>query len=194
MFAVIETGGKQLKVSPGDRVRVEKLSAPVGENVIIKTILMVADDDRQVQVGSPYIEDAAVDGRVLRHAKSKKVTVMKYKPKKRYRIKTGHRQEYTLLEIDKIRIGERVFAMPEPAVKKAVRETGAEDAAVEKETHKLAGEGKKPGKKSGETGSAQGEEKETKKSTHKIDERNGTKKKEKKNNSEHKAEPHKEEE
>lgn len=138
MFAVFETGGKQVKVSPGDRIKVEKLGTPVGENVVLQKILMIADDNLQVHVGSPYIEGAVIDGRVLRHAKNKKVTVFKYKPKKRYRIKTGHRQEYTLLEIDAIRIGDRIFSRAEQAVtEKLPMESGGKETREGGETRKI---------------------------------------------------------
>lgn len=105
MYAIVETGGKQVRVSPGEKVRVEKLDVAKGENVMIQKVLLVAKEGGETAIGTPYVEGASVDGKVLRHAKAKKVTVLRYKPKKRVRVKTGHRQDYTLLEIKDIHTG-----------------------------------------------------------------------------------------
>lgn len=101
MYAIIKTGGKQYKVSEGDLVRVEKLNYEIGDTVEFDEVLMVANDD-DLKVGSPFVENAKVKATVKDQAKDKKVVVYKYKPKKMYRKKQGHRQPYTLVEIKDI--------------------------------------------------------------------------------------------
>lgn len=101
MYAIIKTGGKQYKVSEGDLVRVEKLPYQVGETVDFEEVLLVAGDD-DVKVGAPTVENAKVTAIVEDQAKDKKIVVFKYKPKKMYRKKQGHRQPYTLVKIDSI--------------------------------------------------------------------------------------------
>ena len=100
MYAIIKTGGKQYKVSEGDLVRVEKLPYEVGDTVEFDEVLLVAGDE--VKVGSPVIENAKVTATVEDQNKDKKIVVYKYKPKKQYRKKHGHRQPYTLVKIDSI--------------------------------------------------------------------------------------------
>ncbi len=100
MYAIIKTGGKQYKVSEGDLVRVEKLPYEVGDTVEFDEVLLVAGDE--VKVGSPVIENAKVTATVEDQNKDKKIVVFKYKPKKQYRRKHGHRQPYTLVKIDSI--------------------------------------------------------------------------------------------
>ena len=100
MYAIIKTGGKQYKVSEGDLVRVEKLPYEVGDTVEFDEVLLVAGDE--VRVGSPVIENAKVTATVEDQNKDKKIVVFKYKPKKQYRKKHGHRQPYTLVKIDSI--------------------------------------------------------------------------------------------
>ncbi len=101
MYAIIKTGGKQYKVSEGDLVRVEKLPYEVGETVEFDEVLLVANDS-DVKVGAPTVENAKVSATVEDQNKAKKVVVYKYKPKKMYRKKQGHRQPYTLVKIDSI--------------------------------------------------------------------------------------------
>ena len=100
MYAIIETGGKQYKVSEGDKVRVEKLDAEVDSTVVIDKVLLVGGDS--VKVGTPIVEGAKVEAKVLAQGKAKKVIVYKYKPKTGYHKKNGHRQLYTELEITSI--------------------------------------------------------------------------------------------
>lgn len=100
MYAVIETGGKQYKVQEGDKLRVEKLDAQVGDTVTFDKVLFVGGDD--VKVGRPYVEGAKVEAKVLEQNKAKKVVVFKFKAKKNYRNKRGHRQPYTFIEIGTI--------------------------------------------------------------------------------------------
>ncbi len=101
MFAVLETGGKQHKVHPGCVLRVEKLEAAEGDQFIFDRILAVGDDDRTV-IGTPVIEGANVTARVLQQGKAKKIIVFKYKAKKNYRRKNGHRQFFTEIMIKEI--------------------------------------------------------------------------------------------
>ncbi|HOB09966.1 MAG: 50S ribosomal protein L21 [Limnochordia bacterium] len=101
MYAVIETGGKQYKVAEGDAIYVEKLDAPVGEQVVLDRVLLVSKDG-DVVVGTPTVADAKVTAKVEDHGKGEKIIVLKYKPKKNYRKKTGHRQPFTKLVIEKI--------------------------------------------------------------------------------------------
>ncbi|MFP4159783.1 MAG: 50S ribosomal protein L21 [Desulfobacterales bacterium] len=105
MYAVVATGGKQYKVSEGDVLRVEKISGEVGETVTFDRVLMYSDGD-SVSFGSPMLQDAAVRGKIVEQGRSKKVLVFKYKRRKRYRKKQGHRQSYTAVQIDSIATGQ----------------------------------------------------------------------------------------
>ena len=100
-LAVIKTGGKQYKVKVGDKIRVEKLELEDGEKVIFAEVLLV-DQEKGVEIGTPFIKTAKVEGKVLRTFKDKKVTGIKFKAKKRYKVKFGHRQILTEVEITKI--------------------------------------------------------------------------------------------
>ena len=101
MYAIIETGGKQYKVSEGDFVFVEKLDVEAGETVTIDKVLVVANGD-DISVGAPFVAGATVEASVVKNGKEKKIIVYKYKAKKGYHKKQGHRQPYTKLEITKI--------------------------------------------------------------------------------------------
>jgi large subunit ribosomal protein L21 len=103
MYAVIETGGKQYKVQEGDVVFVEKLDAEDGAAVTFDKVLAVSNEG-EVTFGKPLVENASVAGKVLGHGKDSKIIVFKYKPKKGYRNKTGHRQPYTKVQIEKISV------------------------------------------------------------------------------------------
>ena len=100
MYAVVETGGKQYKVQEGDVVFIEKLDAEAESSVTFDKVLIVGGDD--VKIGAPYVDGASVEATVLKNGKSKKIIVYKYKPKKGYHKKQGHRQPYTKVEIKKI--------------------------------------------------------------------------------------------
>jgi large subunit ribosomal protein L21 len=100
MYAIIETGGKQYKVEEGQVIYVEKLNVQDGETVTFDKVLLVKGDT--VKVGNPFVEGATVTGKVEKHGRSKKIIVFKYKPKKNYRKKQGHRQPYTKVTIEKI--------------------------------------------------------------------------------------------
>jgi len=101
MYAVIETGGKQYRVQEGDSLRVELLDAEVGSSVELDKVLMVSNG-AEVKIGQPYVADAKVTLKVEEHGKGKKIVVFKFKAKKGYRKKQGHRQPYTKVTVEKI--------------------------------------------------------------------------------------------
>ncbi len=101
MYAVIFTGGKQYKVSEGETLRVEKIPGEIGSSVSFDRVLMFSDG-KTIKVGQPKLADVAVKGHIVEQGKAKKVIVFKYKKRKRYRKKRGHRQQYTALKIDTI--------------------------------------------------------------------------------------------
>lgn len=101
MYAIIETGGKQYKVQEGDVVFIERLAAEEGSVVNFDRVLAVSKEG-SFTVGNPVVEGASVSAKVLGHGKDKKIIVFKYKPKKTYRRKQGHRQPYTKVHIEKI--------------------------------------------------------------------------------------------
>jgi len=101
MYAVIKTGGKQYSVNPGDEIKFEKLGGEVGDAVIFDKILLTSDGEN-VEFGRPYIENSKVFGRITHQGKNRKVIVFKYKKRKGYRKKQGHRQKYSLVKIENI--------------------------------------------------------------------------------------------
>ena len=101
MFAIIKTGGKQYKVSVGDKIKIEKLEAEEGKEMVFE-VLLVADEKGVVKIGAPLVQGAKVKAEVLKQGKAKKIIVFKYKAKKRYRKKAGHRQPYTEVKITEI--------------------------------------------------------------------------------------------
>ena len=101
MYAVIETGGKQYRVQEGDMLSVEKLDVSEGEKIIIDKILIISDG-KTFQVGTPYVDGAKVEASVVGSGKGEKVIIFKFKSKKDYRKKQGHRQPYTMLKIESI--------------------------------------------------------------------------------------------
>ncbi len=101
MFAVIETGGKQYKVSEGDVLFIEKLEVEDGASYTFDKVLAVSDGD-SFKAGTPYVEGASVTANVIKTGKGKKIYVIRYKPKKNEKKKIGHRQFYTKIQIEKI--------------------------------------------------------------------------------------------
>ncbi|HSR32164.1 MAG TPA: 50S ribosomal protein L21 [Anaerolineae bacterium] len=101
MYAVVKTGGKQYRVSPGDSIEVEKLPFEVGEKIELDQVLLVANGSG-AKIGRPLVKGAKVKATVTRQAKGRKVIIFKYRPSKRYRRRRGHRQHYTRLRIDEI--------------------------------------------------------------------------------------------
>ena len=101
MFAVLNTGGKQYKVSQGDLIDVDKLESDVGDKVTLNKVLMVGEGD-DVEVGFPYVSNCKVTGEVMEQGKGAKIIVFKKKRRKNYRRKNGHRQRFTKLKITEI--------------------------------------------------------------------------------------------
>lgn len=101
MIAVIKTGGKQYLVSPGDKIKIEKIIGEPGKEVIAKEVLLV-EKNRKLEIGTPLVKGVKVRAKIIRQDKDKKVIIFKYKPKTRYKVKKGHRQPFTEVEILKI--------------------------------------------------------------------------------------------
>ena len=101
MHAVIATGGKQYLVREGDIIKVEKLDAKEGEKIKLDQVLMLEKDGKYI-FGQPLIEDSYVEGKILRHDRAKKIVVLKFKPRKRYQKKMGHRQSFSEIKIEQI--------------------------------------------------------------------------------------------
>jgi len=102
VYALIQTGGKQYKVSEGTIVKIEKVDGEAGGNVVLDQVLMINDENGGIKIGSPLLENATVTARILEQGKNKKIIVYKYKKRKNYRRKKGHRQPFTRLLIEKI--------------------------------------------------------------------------------------------
>ncbi len=102
MYAIIETGGKQIKVEAGQEIYVEKLNGEAGDVITFDKVLFVGGDESKF--GVPFVEGATVTAKVVKSGKGKKITVFKYKAKKNYRKKQGHRQPYTKLTVDAINL------------------------------------------------------------------------------------------
>lgn len=101
MYAVVNTGGKQYKVQKGETLRIEKIPGEVGSSVTFDKVLMVADGEN-IRVGQPVLENVAVLAQIVEQDKAKKILIFKYKRRKRYRRKNGHRQSFTAIRIDGI--------------------------------------------------------------------------------------------
>ncbi len=101
MYAIIKSGGKQYRIAEGTKVKLELFPNAVGEEVDIREVLVV-NNGEQTLIGSPYVEGAYVHGKILSHGKARKVTIFKYKRRKDYKKKIGHRQPYTELFVEKI--------------------------------------------------------------------------------------------
>jgi len=104
MYAVVQTGGKQYKVREGEVLRVERLPGKKGEQVTFEQVLLFSDGET-LRIGQPRLEGMTVSGHILEQDRNKKIIVFKYKRRKRYRRKQGHRQEYTAVQIDRIGAG-----------------------------------------------------------------------------------------
>jgi len=102
-IAVIKTGGKQYLVSPGKKIKIEKIKGEKGEKVSFREVLLV-EKNKKIETGTPLVKGARVDGKILSQGKGEKIIIFKYKPKTRYKVKKGHRQFFTEVEITKIEI------------------------------------------------------------------------------------------
>ena len=135
MYAIIESCGRQYKVTEGDVVFFEKLDVEEGKKVTFDKVILVSEEGK-VQVGNPYVKGIKVEGKVVSHGKGKKILVYKYKAKKNYRRTQGHRQPYTKVEITKIKMPtEKAEAKVEKA---EVKETAAKATTKKATTKKEA--------------------------------------------------------
>jgi len=103
MYAVVKTGGKQYRVQEGQTVRIEKIDGEIGKSVQLGNVLMFSDDEN-VSVGQPTLDNVTVNAHIVAQDKSRKIIVFKYKRRKRYRRKQGHRQPFTAIKIDSIEL------------------------------------------------------------------------------------------
>jgi len=124
-YAIVESGGKQYKAVEGDTIEVDRLPDEAGKDVSLDAVLLMVDED-QITVGTPTVKGMSVKAKVLEHFKGEKVIFFRYRPKKRIRVKAGHRQQYTRLAIEQV--GDRKAAKPAPA-SEAIP---AEDTAAKK--------------------------------------------------------------
>lgn len=129
MYAIIESCGKQYKVTEGDVVFFEKLDAEEGKKVTFDKVILVSEEGK-IQVGNPYVKGVKVEGKVVSHGKGKKIIVFKMKAKKNYRKKQGHRQPYTKVEITGIKTAAKKTATTE-------KKTETKTATVKKATKKV---------------------------------------------------------
>ena len=102
MYAVVNSGGKQYKVNKGDILKIEKIPGETGSPVAFDKVLMFSDGEN-ISMGTPVLENVTVNGHIVEQGKAKKIIVFKYKRRKRYRRKQGHRQQYTAIKIDDIK-------------------------------------------------------------------------------------------
>jgi len=170
MYAVVNTGGKQYKVQQGEILRVEKIPGDVGSPVTFDRVLMFSDGET-VSIGQPELDNVAVEGHIVEQGKAKKIIVFKYKRRKRYRRKQGHRQTYTAVQIDNIAAqevkaketpkkadepkpeaqkAEKVEAKKEPAKKTEAKESAAPKKVKTKEVASKETSAEKPAAKQAE--------------------------------------------
>ena len=122
MFAIISADGRQYRVAKGDVIRFDRMKAEPRDSFETSQVLAIAEEDNKLKIGSPVVEGAKVEGTVLEHGKDKKIIVFKRKRRKTYRRKYGHRQDHTLVKIDKI-------SAKAPAAKKTVQKNVVEETA-----------------------------------------------------------------
>ena len=122
MFAIISADGRQYRVAKGDVIRFDRMKAEPGDSFETSQVLAIAEEDNKLKIGSPVVEGAKVEGTILEHGKDKKIIVFKRKRRKTYRRKYGHRQDHTLVKIDKI-------SAKAPAAKKTVQKKVVEETA-----------------------------------------------------------------
>ncbi len=139
MYAVIKTGGKQYKVSSGEKLKVEKLGGDVGSKIVMDSVLMLADGE-DVTIGSPLIAGAVVNATIVSHGRGDKIKIFKFSRRKHYRKTQGHRQSYTEILIDNLNgKGAAKTAATKPAGKKAaVAKPAAKKATAAKPAAKKA--------------------------------------------------------
>ena len=138
MFAIIRADGRQYRVAKGDIIRFDRMKAEPGDSFETSQVLAIAEEDNKLKIGSPVVEGAKVEGTVLQHGKDKKIIVFKRKRRKTYRRKYGHRQDHTLVKIDKI--SAKAPAAKKTVQKKSVKETAeaAKTTAIKLQQKKTA--------------------------------------------------------
>lgn len=143
-FAVIKTGGKQYKVQEGKSLKVEKLEAQMGEKIAFDKVLLFYNEQEGLKVGKPFLSDIKVTGEIVEQKKGPKIVIFKYRPKTRYRKKTGHRQPYTLLMVTNIGNGQeekkerkKVEAAKKKTAAKRAEKTENEKTRVVKKSKKV---------------------------------------------------------
>lgn len=102
-YAIVDFGGKQYRAIEGSTIEVDKMDVEIGQQVPLGSVLMLVDGET-IAVGAPVVDGATVNATVVEHVKGPKIVVFRYRPKKRYRVKTGHRQQYTRLQINTIEV------------------------------------------------------------------------------------------
>ena len=122
MYAVFKSGGKQYRVSKGEKLKLEKLEANVGKKVVFDQVLSVGEG-KDINIGTPYLADAIVEAKVIDEGKDKKIEVVKFKRRKNYKRNFGHRQHYSLIEVTNITVKKKKAAPKKTAVKKATKTT-----------------------------------------------------------------------
>ena len=132
MFAIIRADGKQYRVAKGDIIRFDRMKSEPGDSFETSQVLAISEEDNNLKIGSPVVEGAKVEGTVLEQGKDKKIIVFKRKRRKTYRRKYGHRQDHTLVKIDKI--SAKVPAAKKTLQKKAVEETAEATKTSAKKT------------------------------------------------------------
>jgi large subunit ribosomal protein L21 len=140
MYAIVETGGKQYRVRPGDTIAVERLPGEVGETLDLERVLLVGGDGDETRLGTPALDGAVVRAEVLEHARGQKVIVFRYKSKVRYRRKTGHRQPLTRLRITDILLDKSQASEPARAETEAEAEAEVETPAAPRRTRTAVAE------------------------------------------------------
>ena len=102
-YAIVETGGKQYRAVEGTTIEVDRMDVEVGQQVSLPSVLLLVDGD-QIAVGAPMVDKARISATVVEHVKGPKIVIFRYRPKKRIRVKTGHRQQYTRLQVNSIEV------------------------------------------------------------------------------------------
>ena len=145
MFAIISADGRQYRVAKGDVIRFDRMKAEPGDSFETSQVLAIAEEDNKLKIGSPVVQGAKVEGTVLEHGKDKKIIVFKRKRRKTYRRKYGHRQDHTLVKIDKISakapaakktVQKKVVEETAEATKPSAKKTGAKKTTAKKTTAK----------------------------------------------------------
>ena len=122
MYAVFKSGGKQYRVSKGEKLKLEKLETDVGKKVVFDQVLSVGEG-KDINIGTPYLADAIVEAKVLDEGKDKKIEVVKFKRRKNYKRNFGHRQHYSLIEVTNITVKKKKAAPKKTAVKKTTKKS-----------------------------------------------------------------------